>query len=263
MRKLKSTQSAQGSRRQWRFLFGLMAVCLMAMSLVAVPAAIAEEETAEPTPTPEQTGSENDETSNPLYNTFMNRLAENLGIASDKLQSAIQQTEQEMIQQGIENGILPEEKAEGMQAYIEENGSLRGYGLSVAQERIHERLQRAVENGVIEEEKAQEIEQRFQNVREMVMERIQNRGALSEAWEDSREGLGSRIWNRVQERIVNSGTGDDEAGPPEWVENTPGVQSGTGTEQGQDMQNGPAVQSGTGTEQGQIPQNGPASGVER
>ncbi|MFO8009423.1 MAG: hypothetical protein R6U89_01285 [Dehalococcoidia bacterium] len=231
MRKKASTRLVQGTGMRLRSLFGFMAVCLMVISLVAVPAALAEEDgTDEPPPASAQT--ENGENA-ALQNAFMNKLAANLGVTTDKLQSAIAQTEQEMVQEGVENGILPEEKAEEMQAYIEENGSLRGYGLSVAQQRMQERLHQAVEKGIIGADKAGEIEQRFQQVRERVMERIQNRVVLREAWEDCRRGPASQVWNRVQsrwnnmiqerlEQNTNSGTRNMQMGPPENGQGAPG-----------------------------------------
>ncbi|MFO8100785.1 MAG: hypothetical protein R6U37_01245 [Dehalococcoidia bacterium] len=234
----------------WRALFGILAISLLAISMVIVPAAIAEEnETAESTPQPAQTTTENEEAAPPLFNSFMNKLAENLGVTTDELQSAVAQTEQQMISEAAEKGMIAEEKAEDMQAYIQENGSMRGYGLSVAQQQVRNRLQQAVDNGIISEEQFQAIDQRFQKIREKVMERIQNRPGLREGWEEFRNGQSGNVWdrvrslweNRVQDRLHDrlhdigdgSGTRTLDVELPELTPELPGTVSGA--------QNGPGA----------------------
>jgi len=56
--------------------------------------------------------------------TFLERLADKLGIGQDELKTAIEETQNEMIDEGVAEGRLTEEQAERLKERIEERGFL-------------------------------------------------------------------------------------------------------------------------------------------
>lgn len=66
-----------------------------------------------------QTGDENSQGQNgppALFQTFLGKLAANLGIDQDKLQQAIRQTEQQMVDEAVQQGKITSDQAEKIKA---------------------------------------------------------------------------------------------------------------------------------------------------
>jgi polyhydroxyalkanoate synthesis regulator phasin len=96
-----------------RYLLALIAVGALSAGVFAVAAVAAQEGT----PTPEAT--EEEEKEGPRER-FLDRLAENLGISREELDSTIDETQIEMIDEAVAEGRITEERGEELKQRVED-----------------------------------------------------------------------------------------------------------------------------------------------
>lgn len=104
------------SRKRWLSITGILAG--LALSLVLVGGTVFA---ATATPS---TDSSSD---NPMQ-TFLNRLAQNLGISSDKLQSALTKTEKQTVDDAVASGKLTQEQGDRLNQRIDSGQTIFGLG---------------------------------------------------------------------------------------------------------------------------------------
>jgi len=65
-----------------------------------------------------------------MYQTFIAKFADNLGVTEDEVEQALKDTQLQMIEDAVENGTLTQEQADNMSEKIEsgEGCGFRGFG---------------------------------------------------------------------------------------------------------------------------------------
>jgi hypothetical protein len=102
-----------------RFLIVGGIVAALVGGIVAVAAAGAQEDSPTPTPSAEGGDDGGDEERVRPFENFLDRLAENLGISREELDSTIDETQIELIHEAVAEGRLDEEKAAELKERIE------------------------------------------------------------------------------------------------------------------------------------------------
>ncbi len=144
-------------KRSWKSLGGLMIVVLAVTGLVSASMAMADD-SDESTDTP-QPGER--------CEMFKGKVADNLGVTTGDLETAVTDAMLEMIDEAVAAGKIDPEKAEEIKQRIEENSGTCG----LMGKRMHRghgspgMLDKAVEEGIITQEQADEITSVMEDVK--------------------------------------------------------------------------------------------------
>lgn len=104
--------------KRWKALVAVLVVAVLAVVGLGVVPAIAQEE--EPPPTTER---------GELYESFLTKVADNLGVTVDELKAAITTAQLEMLDEMVAEGVISQERADQIKQWIEEEGGWWGFGM--------------------------------------------------------------------------------------------------------------------------------------
>ncbi|MBM3133240.1 MAG: hypothetical protein FJZ95_09470 [Chloroflexi bacterium] len=183
-------------KRSWKIWVGVMVVVLAIVGLTVIPAAMADDEATSPPP-------------DTRCETFLAKVAANLGVTVDQLTTAVTNAEYAMLDEAVANGAITQEQADQIRERIQENGGnicgMGGFAFRGGPGRMEGPgpmgmgpgpmgfLKKAVANGVITQDQADQIAALAEEIRAQI---------------EANCGLSEWLNNAVEKGIINQDQAD-------------------------------------------------------